>query len=231
VNKLLEVRGLAKSFAHVDVVKDGSLDLYPGEFISLLGRSGSGKSTLLYMLAGLEQADQGDVLFQGKSIIGYNQEQFALWRRKHVGLVFQNFNLIPTLNAAQNVAFPLYPEKMNSKERMNRALEVLEQVGLADRAAHRPQQLSGGEQQRVSIARALVNRPSIIFADEPTGNLDSKTGDLIMSLFRNLSEQHGVGLLVVTHDEEKVASKSDRKIKMVDGRTMLDVETIRQESV
>lgn len=231
MNKLLEARGLTKSFAHMDVVRDGSLDLYPGEFVSLLGRSGSGKSTLLYMLAGLEQADQGDILYQGKTIIGYNQEQFALWRRHHVGLVFQNFNLIPTLNAAQNVAFPLYPEKMSSKERTNRALEVLEQVGLADRAGHRPQQLSGGEQQRVSIARALVNRPSVIFADEPTGNLDSKTGDLIMSLFRKLTEQSDVGLLVVTHDEEKVASKSDRKINMVDGRTILDEKSFHKESI
>ncbi len=231
MSKLLEVRGLAKSFAHVNVVKDGTLDLYSGEFVSLLGRSGSGKSTLLYMLAGLEQADQGDILFQGQSIRGYNQEQLALWRRHNIGLVFQNFNLIPTLNAVENVAFPLYPEKMSSKERTHKAMEMLDQVGLADRASHRPQQLSGGEQQRVSIARALVNHPSVIFADEPTGNLDSNTGDHIMGLFRKLTKQHGVGLLVVTHDEEKVASQSDRKIKMIDGRTIIDEQVQCKESV
>jgi len=222
VNKVLEAQGIVKSYSNVQVVRDGHLHIYPGEFVSIVGRSGSGKSTLLYLLAGLEKADRGEIHYKGRVITGLNEEQLAVWRRDNIGIVFQNFNLIPTLTALENVSFPLYPSKMPASERRQKAMTMLEQVGLADRAHNRPHQLSGGEQQRVSIARSLVCQPSILFADEPTGNLDSDTGDRIMDLFLQLREDHQLALFIVTHDEEKVAARADRRIEMKDGRTYSD---------
>ncbi|GIQ69643.1 peptide ABC transporter ATP-binding protein [Xylanibacillus composti] len=219
MNKLMEAKGIVKSYGNVQVVRDGTVEIYAGEFVSIVGRSGSGKSTLLYLLAGLEQADSGTIRYKDQQLSAYSEEELAVWRREHIGLVFQNYNLIPTLTALENVAFPLYPIKMSANARKQRAMEMLEQVGLAERANHRPHQLSGGEQQRVSIARSLVFRPSILFADEPTGNLDSATGDRIMDLFLQLREEHQLALFIVTHDVEKVAARSDRRIEMKDGRT------------
>ena len=170
----------------------------------------------MHLLAGLEQATSGRVFYQGKAIAGLDEDGLALWRRANIGLIFQAFHLIPTLSALENVLFPLYPAGVSKIERQ-RAAERLEMVGLADRSTHRPSRLSGGEQQRVAIARALINNPGLILADEPTGNLDSETGNEILALFHRLREEAGVSFLIVTHDTE-VAASADRIIRMKDGK-------------
>ena len=217
MNDLLQSENLEKAFGSVRAVQDVSLTIAAGEFVAIMGRSGSGKTTLLQLLAGLESPTAGRILFQGQDISRLDEDRLALWRREHVGLVFQAFHLIPTLSAAENVAFPLYPTALPAKERRQRALDRLEQVGLAHRAGHRPGQLSGGEQQRVAIARALISRPSLILADEPTGNLDSQSNGEVMALFRKLNREAGVAVVVVTHDPG-VAGAMDRMIEMKDGR-------------
>ena len=216
-NNLLQVEGLRKTFGTVEAVRDVSLYIAPGESVAVMGRSGSGKSTLLNLLTGLERPTSGKILYRGRDLSGLDEDALALWRRDNVGLVFQSFHLIPTLSALENVAFPLYPAKMTPAERRRRAAERLAQVGLAERATHRPSRLSGGEQQRVAIARALVNNPGLILADEPTGNLDSATGDEILALFQRLRGETGAALLIITHDE-KVAARADRIVRMQDGR-------------
>ena len=218
-SSLLEAEVLRKTFGTVEAVRDASLSVGQGEFVAVMGRSGSGKSTLLNLLTGLERPTSGRVLYRGRDLSGLDEDALALWRRANVGLVFQAFHLIPTLSALENVAFPLYPAKMAPVERRRHAAERLAQVGLADRAEHRPSRLSGGEQQRVAIARALVNSPGLILADEPTGNLDSATGDDILVLFQRLRGETGTALLMITHDE-KVAACADRILQMQDGRLM-----------
>ena len=215
--ELLRVEGLQKSFGTVGAVRGVDLALAEGECLSVVGRSGSGKSTLLHLLAGLEAPDSGHIFYRGKDLAGLDEDALALWRRHEVGLVFQAFHLIPTLSALENVAFPLYPDHVRSEQRRKLALERLEQVGLAERATHRPGELSGGEQQRVAIARALIGRPALILADEPTGNLDSQTGEEILALFGRLHSESGVALVIVTHDE-KVAAATQRTVRMADGR-------------
>lgn len=219
MNKLLQLDHVQKRFGSVAAVAGISLRVEDGEFLALTGRSGSGKSTLLNLLAGLDRPDGGHILYRGSDIAGYNEDALAGWRRQHVGLVFQSFHLIPTLSALENVAFPLYSEPVAPRERRRRALECLEQVGLGHRVTHRPGQLSGGQQQRVAIARALINRPGLILADEPTGNLDSQTGEEILTLFRRLQAEHGVAVIVATHDQ-KVAAAADRIVHMMDGRAV-----------
>jgi len=216
-NNLLQAEGLRKAFGTVEAVRDVSLCIAPGESVAVMGRSGSGKSTLLSLLAGLERPTSGRIAYRGRDLSGLDEDALALWRRDNIGLVFQSFHLIPTLSALENVAFPLYPAKMTTAERRRRAAERLAQVGLAERATHRPSRLSGGEQQRVAIARALVNNPGLILADEPTGNLDSATGDEILALFQRLRGETGAALLIITHDE-KVAALADRVVRMQDGR-------------
>ena len=216
-NNLLQAEGLRKTFGTVEAVRDVSLYIAPGEFVAVMGRSGSGKSTLLNLLAGLERPTSGRIAYRGRDLSGLDEDALALWRRDNIGLVFQSFHLIPTLSALENAAFPLYPAKMTTAERRGRAAERLAQVGLAERATHRPSRLSGGEQQRVAIARALVNNPGLILADEPTGNLDSVTGDEILALFQRLRGEMGAALLIITHDE-KVAGRADRIVRMQDGK-------------
>jgi ABC-type lipoprotein export system ATPase subunit len=216
VSDLLQADGLRKSFAGLEAVREANLHIASGEIVAVMGRSGSGKTTLLHLLAGLEQPTAGRILYGGEDISGLDEEALALWRRANVGLVFQAFHLIPTLSALENVAFPLYPMKMRAGERRARAKARLAQVGLADRAQHRPSRLSGGEQQRVAIARALVNNPLLILADEPTGNLDSATGEEILALFKKLRAETGAAFLIVTHDD-KVAVAADRVLRMTDG--------------
>ena len=213
----MRVEGLEKAFGVVGAVRGVDLTLAEGEFLSIVGRSGSGKSTLLHLLAGLEAPDSGRIFYRGKDVAGLDEDALALWRRREIGLVFQAFHLIPTLSALENVAFPLYPDRVTPEQRRKLALERLGQVGLAERATHRPGELSGGEQQRVAIARALIWRPALILADEPTGNLDSQTSEEILALFRQLHSETGVGLVIVTHDE-KVAAATDRTVRMADGR-------------
>jgi len=217
VSELLRCENLYKSFGSVDVLRGVSLSFEAGSFTSIMGRSGSGKTTLLHLLSALEAPTSGSIHFEGAEISGRDEDSLALWRRNHIGLVFQAFHLIPTLSALENVAFPLYPVKMAAEERRERARVRLEQVGLGHRLDHRPSRLSGGEQQRVAIARALVNRPTLILADEPTGNLDKKSGEEILAIFKRLNEEEGVAIIVITHDST-VASVARQGYSMVDGR-------------
>jgi ABC-type lipoprotein export system ATPase subunit len=217
VSDLLKCVDLHKSFGRVDVVRGVSLSLPAGSFSAIMGRSGSGKTTLLHLISALEAPTSGRLFFEGEEISALNEDRLALWRRQHIGLVFQAFHLIPTLSALENVAFPLYPMKVPPDERRERARARLEQVGLGHRLDHRPSRLSGGEQQRVAIARALVNRPTLILADEPTGNLDKNNGEEILELFKKLNEAEGVAMVVVTHDSD-VAAVARHRFTMVDGK-------------
>jgi len=216
VNELLKCVDLHKSFGRVDVVRGVNLSLQTGSFSSIMGRSGSGKTTLLHLLSALEAPTSGSISFEGREIGSLNEDQLAMWRREHIGLVFQAFHLIPTLSALENVAFPLYPVRVSAEERSERARARLEQVGLGHRLEHRPSRLSGGEQQRVAIARALINHPTLILADEPTGNLDKKSGEDILDIFGRLNREEGVAVIVVTHDSE-VAAVAQHSFTMVDG--------------
>ena len=170
----------------------------------------------MHLLAGLESPDSGRIIFEGQDISALNEDALALWRRKHIGLVFQAFHLIPTLSALENVAFPLYPTTLSVKERRSMAAARLEQVGMGHRLKHRPGQLSGGEQQRVAIARALINGPNLILADEPTGNLDSETGTDVMHLLRKLNREENVAIIIITHDLD-VAGEADIVVRVKDG--------------
>ena len=210
---------LSKKFDNLEVVKDVSLIIKKGEFVSLVGKSGCGKTTLLSLLSGLEQPTKGQVILNGKEITGALEEELALFRRAHVGFIFQSFNLIPTLSAWENVALPLFPIKMVSDQRRKRAVELLEQMEMGHRIEHLPGALSGGEKQRVAIARALINNPKIVFADEPTGNLDSATGEAIMAILSELHKEQGMTMLMVTHAEE-LAKTADRIIRMQDGEVI-----------
>jgi putative ABC transport system ATP-binding protein len=201
------------------VVKGVSISVDAGEFVCLVGKSGCGKTTLLSLLSGLERPTKGDVVLNGKKINGSSEDELALFRRQNVGFIFQSFNLIPTLSAWENVALPLFPVKMTGEERKRRATELLTQMELGHRMDHLPSALSGGEKQRVAIARALVNRPKIIFADEPTGNLDSATGDAIMDILNRLNTKEGVAILMVTHEVE-LAKKAERLVRMHDGEVI-----------
>ncbi len=214
--QVITARNLSKHFGQVQPVREVNFTVQTGEFITLLGPSGSGKSTLLGLIAGLERPSEGSIHRQGREITGLNENELALFRRKHVGFVFQAFHLIPTLNSLENVAFPLYPVRMQEKERTERAMALLEKVGLKDRAAHLPARLSGGERQRVAIARALINEPSILFCDEPTGNLDSTSGGEILDLLLQLNQHRKLTIFMVTHDKE-IAQLSHRSLYMHDG--------------
>jgi ABC-type antimicrobial peptide transport system, ATPase component len=188
-----------------------------GEFVAVTGTSGSGKSTLLNMLAGLEPVSDGEVIIDGHHIEKLNENQLVNFRRENVGFVFQSFNLIPTFNAAENVALPLTFRGEDKQQRLDKAMRMLQIVGLETHANHLPLQMSGGQQQRVGVARALVVDPAIIFADEPTGNLDSKNGAEVMQLLRNIVDVGQQTVVIVTHDRE-LAKKADRIIHLSDGR-------------
>ena len=212
----IAVKNVSKHFAAVSPVKNVSFQVQIGDFITLLGPSGSGKSTLLGLIAGLEKPSEGNIHLQGREITGLTEDSLALLRREYVGFVFQAFHLIPTLSALENVAFPLYPVQIEANERQERAMALLEKVGLADRAHHQPSRLSGGERQRVAIARALINEPTILYCDEPTGNLDSATGREILTLLTTLNQDQEVTLFMVTHDRD-IAKLSHRSLFMHDG--------------
>jgi putative ABC transport system ATP-binding protein len=216
---ILSGTGLSKKYGDLEVVKGVSLAIDAGEFVCLVGKSGCGKTTLLSLLSGLEKATKGDVILNGKEINGASEDALALFRRENVGFIFQSFNLIPTLSAWENVPLPLFPIKMTSEERRRRATELLDKMELGHRIEHLPSALSGGEKQRVAIARALVNNPKIIFADEPTGNLDSSTGEAIMGILNKLHREEGVAILMVTHEDE-LAETANRLIRMKDGEIM-----------
>ena len=216
---ILTGTGLSKKYGDLAVVKNVSLSINKSEFVCLVGKSGCGKTTLLSLLSGLERPTAGQVMLDGKEITAATEDDLALFRRENVGFIFQSFNLIPTLSAWENVALPLFPVKMTSDDREKRALELLEKMEMGHRTEHLPSALSGGEKQRVAIARALINHPKVLFADEPTGNLDSATGDAIMEILNRLHTQEGVAILMVTHEVE-LAKTADRLIRMHDGEVL-----------
>ncbi len=216
---ILTGTGLSKKYGDLAVVKEVSLSIAASEFVCLVGKSGSGKTTLLSLLSGLERPTTGKVMLDGTDVTSATEDELALFRRNNVGFIFQSFNLIPTLSAWENVALPLFPIKMSGDERKRRATELLETMDMGHRLDHLPAALSGGEKQRVAIARALINHPKVLFADEPTGNLDSATGDAIMDILNRLHTQEGVAILMVTHNAE-LAKTADRLIRMHDGEVI-----------
>jgi len=203
--------------ADVDALRGVDLSIARGEFVALVGPSGSGKSTVLNLIGGLDRPTSGQVWINGTELSDSDEQTLTRHRRQHVGFVFQSFNLLPRLTAVENVALPLMFSDVPEKERQARARALLERVGLGHRLSHRPTELSGGEQQRVAIARALVGQPALLLADEPTGNLDTKTGAEIMALLKELNQEQGLTLVVVTHDPE-VAAFANRVVKLRDGR-------------
>jgi len=213
---VIEIKGVTKIYGDITPVKDVDFQLKEGEFISITGPSGSGKTTLLNIIAGLLTPTNGEVMVDGVSLYKLNQRERVALRRKNFGFVFQAFNLIPYLTASENVKVPLYLAGIKKNRQEHLAKELLERVGLKDKGSRLPSQLSIGEQQRVAIARALANNPKVIFADEPTGNLDMTTGKEIMEYMKKLNERGGT-ILLVTHDVE-MANFAQRKIKVVDGR-------------
>ena len=203
----------------VDILRGVSLTVMPGETVALLGPSGSGKSTLMMVMAGLERPSAGQVALAGNDLGGLDEDRLARLRGSRVGIVFQAFHLIPTMTALENVAAPL--ELAGARDAGDRAKAELEQVGLRDRLAHYPAQLSGGEQQRVALARALAPRPSLLIADEPTGNLDQTTGAAVTDCLFAERERHGTALVLITHDPD-LAERCDRQLRMADGRIVED---------
>jgi len=218
---LFELRGVAKRFRRGDVAVaavDGiDLDIGAGELVALEGPSGSGKTTLLQLLGALDRPDEGSIMFEGRNLAGLSDGDLAHLRLRAFGFVFQQFNLIPTLSALENVEAVLAPAGVSGPELPARAAMLLEEVGLAQRADHLPSHLSGGEQQRVAIARAVANEPRVILADEPTGNLDSKTGADVIELLTGLAGVRGTTVVVATHDTT-LAARAPRRIAMRDGR-------------
>lgn len=223
---LIELRAVSKIYhlggEEIRALDNVDLDINSGEFISIIGPSGSGKSTLMHILGCLDSPTKGSVKLDGTEIASASTRELARIRNEKVGFVFQFFNLLPKLNVLQNVELPLVYAGCGFRERRKRALEALRMVDMENRANHRPMQLSGGQQQRAAIARALVNRPKIVFADEPTGNLDSHTGETILKLFHDLSQQ-GSTIALVTHDPE-IAAVTPRKIEIRDGKIAQNVD-------
>jgi putative ABC transport system ATP-binding protein len=217
---LVELRNVSKIYhlggEEIRALDDLSLDIGAGEFISIIGPSGSGKSTLMHILGCLDTPTRGTLKLDGTEIQNASRRELARIRNQKIGFVFQFFNLLPKLNVLQNVELPMIYSGASSRERRERAMAALKLVDLENRSKHRPMQLSGGQQQRVAIARALVNNPKIVFADEPTGNLDSHTGEAILTLFRKLS-QEGRTIALVTHDPE-IAAVTPRRIEIRDGK-------------
>ncbi len=201
---------------HIQAVNGISLNIRQGEVCCLLGKSGSGKSTLLNLIAGLEKPTSGEIIFNKKHIERMNEDQLADFRQKYVGFVFQSYNLLPTLTAMENVTLPLIFKNVPLKERNDRAMEMLKNVGLEERAHHKPHEMSGGQQQRVSIARAFINSPQVVFADEPTGNLDTRTTYEMMDLITAMAKKNNQTLVIVTHDLE-LAEYADRIVMLSDG--------------
>ncbi len=215
----------------VQAVRSLDLEISPGEFVVVVGPSGSGKTTLLQLLGALDRPTSGEIRFEGRDLVRMPDAELTELRSKTIGFIFQQFNLIPTLTASQNVEVALAPTGLESSKRRARAHDLLASVGLGSRAAHLPSQLSGGEQQRVAIARALANKPDVLLADEPTGNLDTTTGEEIMALLKSLSTDAGQTVILITHDVE-IAAQAPRVIRMQDGRLLDTVaaDTREQEA-
>ncbi len=220
---VLDLKALSKIYVsnerELTVLNDINFTIKKGETVAIVGPSGSGKTTLLGLCAGLDKASSGTVKLYGSNLGSLNEDERALLRNKNVGFIFQNFQLIPTLTALENVTIPL--ELQGASQVKEKALELLDRVGLMDRSSHYPNQLSGGEQQRVSLARAFSNEPKLLFADEPTGNLDGETGDKIEQLLFDLNKEKDTTLIIVTHDME-LAGRTDRVIKLKSGKIVSD---------
>lgn len=217
---IIEVNGVSKTYRvgkrEVQALRNVDLRVANGEFVALVGASGTGKSTLLHLLGGLDRPDQGRIRCAGVEIAQVSQGKRALYRRDSIGFVFQAYHLLPELDALENVALPARIRRDRSGATQERAASLLQRVGLGERTHHRPVELSGGEQQRVAIARALINDPAVILADEPTGNLDTHTGNEILQILQNLSRELGKTLLIATHSAE-LAARADRVVRLVDG--------------
>jgi lipoprotein-releasing system ATP-binding protein len=216
-SKLLVAKDIWKKYGTVEVLKGVSLELDKGELVSIVGASGAGKSTLLYIVSSLETADKGEVAFNGQDITQLNNKQLAAHRNHSMGFVFQFHHLLPEFTALENVCIPGWIAKQAKKKINDRAIELLDFMGLADKASKKPNSLSGGEQQRVAVARALLNSPELIFADEPTGNLDSENASSLHELFIRLRNEMNQSFLIVTHNEN-LASMSNRTLQMKDGK-------------
>lgn len=230
---VIEVKNLFKIYRvgeeKVRALNGVDFTIYKGEFCSIVGTSGSGKSTLLNMLAGLEPPTAGEIIIAGEHIETKTENQLVKFRRDHIGFVFQSFNLMPTMDAVENVALPLTFQGMDKKKRTKKAKEVLKLVGLTRHMKHKPTQMSGGQQQRVGVARALVVEPEIIFADEPTGNLDSNTSKEVMELMKKVVRETQQTLVMVTHDNH-LAGFADRVFHIIDGKIVkIEDHTEREE--
>ena len=226
---LVQINNVVKHYTRgkqvVEVLHGITLDIPKGDFVALMGPSGSGKTTLLNLIGGLDQPTRGEIIVDGQRIDRMSSSELSRWRARHVGFVFQFYNLLPVLTAERNVELPLLLTKMGGAERLKRANVALEIVGLKDRARHKPKELSGGQEQRVAIARAIVSEPAVLLADEPTGNLDSKNGEAVMELLDEL-HKGGATICMVTHDP-RYAEFAGRKIFMFDGR-VVDEETMHR---
>ncbi|MBX3006137.1 MAG: ABC transporter ATP-binding protein [Anaerolineales bacterium] len=223
---ILDIRDLSKSYQEAGqlrpILRQVSLSIQAGEFVALLGASGSGKSTFLNLISGIDLADSGEIWVQGQNLVTMDETQRTLFRRNHIGFVFQFFNLLPTLTVLENVTLPAELRGTSLKQAQARAQELLAQVGLAERASTFPDRLSGGEQQRVAIARALAHDPLLVLADEPTGNLDEETGTQIMALLEQLTRQAGKNLIMATHNLEN-ARLADRVLRMHEGKLVSEL--------
>ncbi len=229
---LIELEKISKIYdlgeVQVPALVDLDLQIEAGEYVALIGASGSGKSTLMNTVGCLDRPTRGSYRLDGQDVIAMTPKRRARLRNRKIGFVFQNFNLLARTSALENVELPLlYCRTMSARERRERALAMLDRVGLSDRLDHHPGQLSGGQQQRVAIARALVNQPSLLLADEPTGNLDSRTSREIIQIFRQLNQRHGLSIILVTHDLE-VARNADRSVVLADGRVIADTSDFEQ---
>jgi lipoprotein-releasing system ATP-binding protein len=214
---ILQAAHLSRKYGQLQVLHRVSLSVDAGEFVAIVGPSGAGKSTLLHLLSMLDTPDEGTVTIAGKNLYQLSQQAQAAFRNKHLGFVFQFHHLLPEFTALENVCMPLWIAGVPKKEAKKQAMEVLNVVGLPDRLDHKPSELSGGEQQRVAIARAIVHHPDIIFADEPTGNLDTANADFVHQLFLDLRERFGLTFIIVTHNEQ-LAEMADRILFMKDGK-------------
>lgn len=232
MRKVIEVKHLYKLYRlgeeTVRALDGVDFTIYEGEFCAIVGTSGSGKSTLLNMLAGLERPTKGEIIISGHHIEKLNEEQLVTFRREHVGFIFQSFHLLGTMNALENIALPLSFRGMPRETRMKKAAKMLKLVKLEKHGKHLPTQMSGGQQQRVGVARALVVEPDIIFADEPTGNLDSHTSEEVMQLMKQIVREQNMTLVMVTHDNH-LASYADRVFHIIDGKIVRIEDRRRQE--
>ena len=224
---MIEIKGIKKSYGNLEVLKGIDLKINKGEVVSIVGPSGAGKTTLLHIIGTLDNADAGSVIIDGIDISTLNKKKLAEFRNRHIGFVFQFHQLLPEFTAIENIMIPAFIGGASKKEARKKAEELLQFMGLTERANHKPKELSGGEKQRVAVARALINRPSVILADEPSGSLDTKNKEELHQLFFDLRDKFGQTFVIVTHDEQ-LATVTDRTIKMRDGQ--LETDNITNEN-